>query len=346
MVNYGAADATSCTFIGANPSVLTGTGACACAAGVCTVTGLTFLNTFLANMTAGSNYTFTNAFNYSVTRPSGAAVRSQAVNINTATWSPTCLGTNLLMWLDSTDASTVFQDTAGTTPATSGTTVGLWKDKSGYLVDATQATAASRPTYTTGVSTYISFVNTWSAPFIFMNSALSQAGASGFNGAVGSMFGLVNATSTGGNSFISIMGFRPAGGDFTGFSIPNSTNWGFDWYTNGVYNWNTGATINTGSDVILGFTNTTGAQLFSKNGTTYTNTLATTSIPSRAATMTIANDNCCGNTRYFNGRMYELLVIKLNLATELRNRVEGYFTWKYGLAANLPAGHKYKSFKP
>ena len=177
-----------------------------------------------------------------------------------------------------------------------------------------------------------------------MDSTLDQAGAAGFNGAVGSMFALVNSTSTGGNSFISIMGFRPAGGDFTGFSNPNGTNFGLDWYTNGVYNWNTGATIASGTDAIVGWTNTTGAQLYSLNGTTYTNTLATTSIPSRATTLTIGNDNCCGSTRYFNGRMYELLAIKLNLTTALRTQIEGYLAWKYGRTASLPAGHTYKSF--
>lgn len=347
VVNYGASDATACTFIGANPGELTGVGSCTCAAGVCTVTGLTFLNSFLAGMTPGSNFNFSSAFNYAVTRPSGVQTLSQNMIITTGTWNPNCLGTSLLMWLDATDASTVYQDTAGTTPATSATTVGLWKDKSGYLADATQATAANRPTYRTGVDTYLDFTgNNWSNVFISMNSALSQSGASGFNGNVGSMFAMVNPTSTGGNNYISIMGFRPGGGDFTGFSIPTSTTWGMDWYTNGIYNWNTGAPITTGASTILGFTSINGAQTFTQNGTTYTNTYATGSIPSRASTLTIANDGCCGNSRYFKGKIYELLAIKLNLTADLRLRLDGYLAWKYSLTGSLPAGHKFKNFAP
>lgn len=52
------------------------------------------------------------------------------------------------VWLDPSDLSTLFQDTAGTTPVTAaGQTVGLVLDKSGRGNHATQATAASRPTY-------------------------------------------------------------------------------------------------------------------------------------------------------------------------------------------------------
>ena len=51
-------------------------------------------------------------------------------------------------WYDPSDFSTMFQDTAGTTPVTAtGQTVGRINDKSGRGNHATQATAASRPIY-------------------------------------------------------------------------------------------------------------------------------------------------------------------------------------------------------
>ena len=54
-------------------------------------------------------------------------------------------------WYDPSDLSTLFQDSAGTTPVTvAGQPVGLMLDKSGNGNHATQATAAKRPTYTTG----------------------------------------------------------------------------------------------------------------------------------------------------------------------------------------------------
>jgi hypothetical protein len=53
-------------------------------------------------------------------------------------------------WYDPSDLSTLFQDSAGTTPVTTaGQPVGMMLDKSGRANHATQATAAARPTYQT-----------------------------------------------------------------------------------------------------------------------------------------------------------------------------------------------------
>ena len=55
------------------------------------------------------------------------------------------------VWYGPSDLSTLFQDSAGTTPVTTaGQPVGLMLDKSGNGNHATQATAAARPTYQTG----------------------------------------------------------------------------------------------------------------------------------------------------------------------------------------------------
>lgn len=52
------------------------------------------------------------------------------------------------VWYDPSDLTTLFQDSAGTTPVTAaGQPVGLMLDKSGNNNHATQSTAASRPTY-------------------------------------------------------------------------------------------------------------------------------------------------------------------------------------------------------
>ena len=55
-------------------------------------------------------------------------------------------------WYDPSDLSTLFQDSAGTTPVTaSGQPVGLMLDKSGNGNHATQAISAKRPIYTEGI---------------------------------------------------------------------------------------------------------------------------------------------------------------------------------------------------
>jgi hypothetical protein len=52
----------------------------------------------------------------------------------------------LALWLDASDSTTLFQDSAGTTPAVANNDpVGLWKDKSGNARNASQATSANKP---------------------------------------------------------------------------------------------------------------------------------------------------------------------------------------------------------
>lgn len=52
-----------------------------------------------------------------------------------------------VLWLDASDASTLFTDSAGTTPATAdGDAVGKWSDKSGNGNHATQSSGVNKPT--------------------------------------------------------------------------------------------------------------------------------------------------------------------------------------------------------
>ena len=60
--------------------------------------------------------------------------------------------TGLSLWLDASDATTLFQDSAGTTPATANNDViGRWADKSGNANHATQTTTANKPLLKTAV---------------------------------------------------------------------------------------------------------------------------------------------------------------------------------------------------
>jgi hypothetical protein len=51
----------------------------------------------------------------------------------------------MVLWLDATDASTLFKDAALTMPALNGDPIGGWMDKSGSGYHATQATEANQP---------------------------------------------------------------------------------------------------------------------------------------------------------------------------------------------------------
>jgi hypothetical protein len=59
--------------------------------------------------------------------------------------------TNMIVWLDASDLTTLFQDSSLTTPVTTlGQSVGGWRDKSVNARTYTQSTTGNRGTYTTG----------------------------------------------------------------------------------------------------------------------------------------------------------------------------------------------------
>ena len=49
---------------------------------------------------------------------------------------------------------------------------------------------------------------------------------------------------------------------------------------------------------------------------------------------------------YFNGWIFEFIVVDKLLSTAERQQYEGYLAWKWGTQANLPANHPYKAAAP
>ena len=50
--------------------------------------------------------------------------------------------------------------------------------------------------------------------------------------------------------------------------------------------------------------------------------------------------------KWFNGKIGEIICIQTAVDSATRYKIEGYLAWKWGLVANLPAGHPYKSAPP
>lgn len=66
---------------------------------------------------------------------------------------------NLVLWLDASDISTLWQDLGKTTPVSSdGDVVGVWDDKSGNNNVADQGTTASKPLYKVAIQNGLSVV--------------------------------------------------------------------------------------------------------------------------------------------------------------------------------------------
>lgn len=149
----------------------------------------------------------------------------------------------LALWLDASDASTLYQNSDGTTPATTaGDPVGYWQDKSGNGRNATQSTAANRPTIGTIASarglvfdSTDSLLSTASMSDLIGSAASSPAMTIAFiatnaSGAAGFSLGSDNATNGrlfvsnsfdgAGTSYFDVAG--TAGGRLS-YSLPSSS---------------------------------------------------------------------------------------------------------------------------
>ena len=101
-------NATTCQVTAQN-AVFVGVPLCSCTAGVCTTTGLTIANTFLATMgAAGVSGTITNGITYKVgNAKETSSPGSTTVVVTPQTWSQNCLGSMLKLWASSIDTTTV-----------------------------------------------------------------------------------------------------------------------------------------------------------------------------------------------------------------------------------------------
>ena len=227
-------------------------------------------------------------------------------------WRPTELATAL--WLDAEDTSTI---------TLNGATVSQWADKSGNGRNAAQATAASQPTYTAG--------------------GLNGKPVLTFDGVndVMSFQGVHNAQWS-----IATVG-RAAGNNQAFIQFGTANQFGSLFVESSVFT----ARPTFPPDATAPFVANEIAILSATYGQTTTNIWKNGSIGTPAAQGGVASNatsyiGTLGSLYYLNGFIAETVVTNGVLSTADRQRVEGYLAWKWGLEANLPAGHPYKSLPP
>lgn len=242
----------------------------------------------------------------------------------TPTWNPTFIETAL--WLDAADASTITE---------SGGAVSQWNDKSGNARHATQATSNRRPVYT---NSGLNGKNVLTFTDDFLANSTTDWGDS-----ASSVFIVLGATGSG--TFRNII--------TTGTGLTNQ--WGY-----GITNANVYAIFQilvgaqpfsqaSGITDILCFTSA-GRSGTSVSATLTTNgTLSGTQTRSNfgltsAAGIVIGSNNSVSEP--FTGFIGELVLIPEIASTDNRQKIEGYLAHKWGLTANLPANHPYKTVEP
>ena len=237
-----------------------------------------------------------------------------------ATFSPLTSVSGCNLWLDGKDLTTLFQNTAGTTPVTtSGQTVQCWKDKSSSGNNATSS--SSSMTYGTN-NIYFPGSQTTG---LSVSPTLLPTGTTD-----STWFFVLNTTSTG----IMVFFAQGGGGDLKQFYLA-SNNLQSD--KSGVAGISGSTSVNTGANIIFSCLqkNSATAELTGwQNG----NQFATKSYSFNVGTPTAATIGTDLGSLAYTGYIAEIIVYNSSLSTPNRQNIEGYLAQKWS-ATGLPAGH-------
>lgn len=248
-----------------------------------------------------------------------------------ALWTPAQLTTAL--WLDAADTSTITE---------SGGAVSQWDDKSGNSRHVTQSTPSRQPAYSaTGLNSKPTIDFDGSDDFL-KNATFQPAGAV-------SCFLVFNRDSVGG-IFINTQrtnGIFEINGGFGG-GYRNIT-----FTATGAINPSLGFDIASGGanqNAILGVQ-------YDGSGSTSADFVARLN----GSNQSIVNGGALGfanetgftiggrvvqNLGFYDGRVSELIFTNSQLTLSDVQKIEGYLAHKWGLTANLPANHPYKTAVP
>ena len=242
-------------------------------------------------------------------------------------WTPAEITTAL--WLDADDSSTITLVSSA---------VSEWRDKSGNTRHAEQTTPARRPSVATA-----SINGRNSIQFTEADEEWMQADYGSLLAQPNDVYIVATYESPGTRSYFF---------DGTDTSNRNALGRGINADDGRFYLFSGEATAaRISGDVVSipipatiwnGRFNTTASQVF-KNGTSY---LAGNLSAAQGANGITIGAARLGAFGFLTGKVAEVIVLNGLATTEERQLLEGYLAHKWGLAANLPAGHPYKSAAP
>ena len=244
-----------------------------------------------------------------------------------AAWTPANITTTI--WFDAADSSTI---------TLVGSNVSQWNDKSGNGWNATQSTSGSRPVLTSSALNSRDVITFDGSNDHFVHSLnLSPAPHSVF--VVGTRTSSVNSYMTA----FSAIAANSAFGCVLSLRVDASANWGS--YIN---SWVSAGTSALNSYLIMGIispTSTSGTETYSTNGSLTTSSYAARYSGDAFNRRSIGGDPAFP-AGFLEGSIAEIIAFNSALSTDNRQRIEGYLAHKWGLTANLPADHPYKTTGP
>lgn len=268
---------------------------------------------------------------------------------NFSGWTPAQISTAL--WLDSADATTLFDAVSGGSLVSADGAIARWQDKSGNARHATQATAGSRPLRKVALQNSKDAVRFDGTDdfFAYASSVFSYTGAA-------SVFAVTKNTTPGAGEYGSVIS------EFNGAntSIGCQTNVfptaefrpATDCYAPGGVRFSTTGTAANCNVVGWGWSNwsthKTSGSVLSLNGTEEVGTAyGATPTGFTSTTRSIGRfDSGTGPTNHLATDLCELVVVQSLLTESDRQKMVGYLAHKWGTTGSLPSGHPYKTVAP
>ena len=253
---------------------------------------------------------------------------------------------NMVLWFDGNDSTTLFQDGGGTTPVTADNqSVYLWKDKSVY---ATNATAVTTSYSAIPKSTYGSQNS---------KNGIYFGGTSGFQFSSANMPGGTTSNAT--YFFVAKQSSSSPPGQ--SFAYPTTTvlfttgnrtqsaalqttqnNGGMQVYTDNISP-DGGSNWTNSVPYIQTLVVQSGQIIRRANGLQLSLTTITGAVAANTGTGRIS-ETFGSFYNYWNGQVYEVLVYNTPLLTIAMQEIEGYLAWKWGITLNV--AHPYYAASP
>jgi hypothetical protein len=223
----------------------------------------------------------------------------------TASWIPSTPTTALAAWYDPSDLSTLFKDTAGTTPVTAdGDSVARMNDKSGNGNHVIQATGASQPIYhTSGGKSWLTFDGT--NDVLQTSAAISVTDGSGQHTA----FAAVQPTTLTGSPIILSAqdGTNPSTSQFLRINGSNAETIAFN--TSGTAFTDVGVAVTATSNMVLSEKTTTTTTEVFVGGTGNGSTAVTGTAQSGSSRLAVGGLDAVAqqpwNGRFYGGSIYK-----------------------------------------
>jgi len=254
-----------------------------------------------------------------------------------ASWTPANITTAL--WLDAADASTITE---------SGGAVSQWNDKSGNARHFSQGIAANRPTVnSTAINSKPALVFDGINDSLAAGSAVIPTTHSLFivfvptiESVTGVLLGQWEAAQSG--RFLMSCNQDCAGSTTAGRLNPFNASASQGGCTGGFA---LDVSI-TNTATILESISATGSENWKllKNGTEWDS--ATITSVYQGVNTALGTTSASGSSLYYDGQIAEIVLTASALPLGDRQKLEGYLAHKWGLTANLPADHPYKTAAP